>query len=403
MIVSRPAPSFLRKIAALSLLFGFLSFSGCTLDGYPDDLAYPPRTDLIVVGKADKDAKAFDLPGEFPKELFVGLAPDAREKLTLDPAKLTPEQAQQLNTLITATFGSPAHPSVDGGNNDTREIVAKLSGAVKLDKETLAHGSKLYREQCLHCHGLTGDGRGSTSSWVNPHPRDYRLGAFKFTSSSQQEGSRKPRKDDLLRTLREGIEGTSMPSFRTFAEQDLEALASYVIHLSLRGETEMRVMTQAIKGELDSGIDGAFNDFLSLSAGYWIDAQSKMIKPDTFPQYKPGSQEYKESVQRGWKLFVQQGGAGCIGCHTDYGRQSAYKYDYWGTIVKPIDLTQGTLRGGHRPIDIFWRIHSGINGTGMTAFGSQLNSDAIWDLVNFVQVVPYQKMREDCGIKLEAE
>jgi mono/diheme cytochrome c family protein len=384
--------------AALLTLF---TLSGCTLDGYPDSLAYPQRTDPLAVGRADKDAPGFDKPGVFPKEIFVGLSPEARDRLLLSPAKMNPSEAQQLNTQLIAIFGSPAHPSVEGGNDDTREVLAKLSATLKLDKETLARGSRLYREQCLHCHGVTGDGRGPTSPWVNPHPRDYRQGVFKFTSSSQPEGTRRPRKEDLVRTLREGIEGTSMPSFRTFPDEDLEALAGYVVHLSLRGETELKVMVQAIKGELDSGIDGGVNDFLSLTAGYWQEAQAKMIQPDAIPQYSMGGDEYKASVVRGWKLFTQQGGAGCIGCHTDYGRQSAYKFDYWGTIVRPVDLTMGTFRGGHRPIDLFWRIHSGINGTGMTAFGQALSSKDIWDLVNFVQVMPYQRMREDCGVRLE--
>jgi hypothetical protein len=94
----------------------------------------------------------------------------------------------------------------------------------------------------------------------------------------------------------------------------------------------------------------------------------------------------------------------------DYGRQAAFKYDYWGTVVRPADVTTGVFRGGRRPIDLFWRIHSGINGTGMTAFGKQnpgqqsgMSSAQIWDLVNFLEVLPYPAMRKAFGIKLEAD
>jgi hypothetical protein len=62
--------------------------------------------------------------------------------------------------------------------------VADAVKNLKLDPDTLARGSSLYRLQCLHCHGLSGNGRGPTAAWVNPHPRDYRSGVFKFTSSS---------------------------------------------------------------------------------------------------------------------------------------------------------------------------------------------------------------------------
>src|SRR5437660_908465 len=112
-------------------------------------------------------------------------------------------------------------------------------------------------------------------------------------------------------------------------------------------------------------------------------------------------QAFKDSVIRGWRLFTQQGDAGCISCHTDYGRQAAYKYDYWGTVVRPADVTSGIYRGGRRPIDLFWRIHSGINGTGMTAFGATLSSRDIWDIVHFLQVLPYAQMRQKYGIELE--
>jgi mono/diheme cytochrome c family protein len=400
MIFGRLAKFF---VSTIPILLTLTTLSGCTLDGYPEDLAYPARTDPIVIEHAKSDASALDKPGEFPNSIFVGLPADERDKLVREPAKMNADQAQQLNKYLVTVFGSPAHPTAEGGNADARDAMEKLSAAVKLDKETLAKGSKLYRQQCLHCHGVSGDGRGPTSPWVNPHPRDYRQGVFKFTSSKQAESKRKPRKDDLVRTLREGIEGTSMPSFRTFTDDDLDALASYVIHLSIRGETEFNVMRGALSQEgLEGGVENEANSYLGLIAGNWLEAQSSMIQPESVPQYKPGSEEYKASVRRGYKLFIQQSGAGCIGCHTDYGRQSPYKYDYWGTIVKPIDLTQGNYRGGHRPLDIYWRIHSGINGTGMTAFGQAVSAQDLWDLVNFVQVLPYQKMREECGVKLEA-
>src|SRR5206468_4641119 len=116
----------------------------------------------------------------------------------------------------------------------TDPILAEL----QLSPEKLAAGSVAYRKQCLHCHGLEGNGRGPTGHWVNPPPRDYRQGVFKFTSSSQDQNERKPRREDLLHVLTTGIEGTSMPSFGLLARTDLEALASYVIFLSLRGEAE---------------------------------------------------------------------------------------------------------------------------------------------------------------------
>ncbi len=44
------------------------------------------------------------------------------------------------------------------------------------------------------------------------------------------------------------------------------------------------------------------------------------------------------------------------------------------------------LHGGRRPLDIYRRIYTGINGTPMPAFGDALadEPDTIWNLVHYV-------------------
>jgi len=408
-IAGLPGKFALRSVAFVSVFLGLLVLSGCEGEGYPDDLVYAPRTDPLPTTPPDKDAPAFDRPGEYPEVLFAGMAADERGKLLVYPAKLKEDQHQALEKSLTRLFGTPAHPRV--GSSDASDSVKKLTQDLYLDEETLARGSMLYRHQCLHCHGLNGDGRGATAPWVHPHPRDYRQGRFKFTSSSQQEGRRKPRREDLLRTLREGIDSSSMPSFRLLPDEDLEALVSYVIHLSVRGQTEFEVIKSALSAEgLDQSVDEAVNAFFEDVVNQWQDAQTpnNAIQPGPYPKFA-NDQEMRASVQRGFDMFVRakaegsKKSAGCLGCHTDFGRQSAYKYDAWGTIVRPADLTTGIYRGGRRPIDLYYRIHSGINGVNMPASKDNLNPNEIWDLVNFLQVLPYRSMRESYGIQLESK
>src|SRR5262249_49568737 len=129
-------------------------------------------------------------------------------------------------TLV-SFFGSPRNPKV-------KDAPSSLG----LDSEKLAAGSKLYRVHCLHCHGVNGDGRGVTARWVNPHPRDFRQGLFKFQSVDQVAGTLPPRREDLKRTLLNGIEGTAMPAFNLLDSKDIDALVSYVMHLSIRGKVE---------------------------------------------------------------------------------------------------------------------------------------------------------------------
>ncbi|HEV3120061.1 MAG TPA: c-type cytochrome [Gemmataceae bacterium] len=377
--------------------------TGCEQDSYPADLRYPARTDVLVIDKPKEDVPetygGYDRPGDFPGVILAGLPEDAKKSLILDPANLSDKQHTDLEGELSNRFGTPANPTADIGDT---EVAAML----KLDPETLKRGSAIYRQQCLHCHGLSGDGRGATAPWVNPHPRDYRQGVFKFTSSSQNEGERKPRRYDLLRTLREGIEGTSMPSFRLLPEEDLEALASYVIHLSMRGEIEFSMIKNYLKDEGNS-----FSDYLGAIVSRWKAAQSSMINPPAYPgdslSGEAREKYLKDSIERGFKIFSlaqPQGNiksGGCLGCHADFGRRAAYKYDTWGTIVRPADVTTGMYRGGRRPLDLYWRVHSGINGVTMPASISTLSPEEVWDVVNFLQVLPYPKMREKYGIRLE--
>jgi mono/diheme cytochrome c family protein len=410
-------------------IFGLLFFalplvSGCGGDSYPEDLEYPVRTDPLVVTKGVQEKPTgFDKPGELLKlfddsknPLLTAKNSEGQVAVQL-PSKIKESDREKLKTALDNVFGTPADPRVGGKFPAARAIL-------DLRSATLEKGSKLYRLHCLHCHGLSGDGRGPTAPWVNPHPRDYRQGVFKFTSSKQGEGERKPRRADLERTIREGIEGTSMPSFKLLAEDDVKALASYVIHLSLRGETEFRVMKDLLQPNPDiKSIKADVLDWLGrLANEYWVGAEQEAIAPAekdypyktklgqliqpravysrkdyTTDELTAIKETLGKSARNGQKLFR---GRGCIGCHYDYGRKDYFLYDAWGTVVRPANLTLGVYRGGHRPIDLFYRVHSGINGSNMAAFGNE-NTSEIWDVVNFLQVLPYPEMRKEFGIAID--
>ena len=76
---------------------------------------------------------------------------------------------------------------------------------------TLVDSAELYRQQCVHCHGNAGGGDGPTAPFLNPLPRDYRQGKFKFTAVKDKA---RPRRADLYRILTDGLYGTAMPSLR---------------------------------------------------------------------------------------------------------------------------------------------------------------------------------------------
>ena len=47
---------------------------------------------------------------------------------------------------------------------------------------SLRDSAELYRRQCFHCHGVSGGADGTTAPYLEPLPRDYRQGIFKFVA-----------------------------------------------------------------------------------------------------------------------------------------------------------------------------------------------------------------------------
>lgn len=415
------------------------SLPGCQ-QGYSSSVKYKVREDPLVLkgDKLDEETFLIDSPGQFPLFTVADLE-DPRNPLfkknqdsnlfksehLRDPKGLADKDRQLIQAFLDERFGTPANPQVVVRfvNDEEAEDSAKAAAFVetlKVDKAMLAKGRDLYRIHCLHCHGVSGDGRGVTAKWVNPHPRDYRQGMFKFQSVDQTEGRLyKPRREDLYRTIHQGIEGTSMPSFALLHNDELEALVSYVVHLALRGETEFNIIWTCFDFEYAKGLtrgsdyqdDGEFTKEmgkkLQVVANNWVAGQTDKLKIDvTANQHPVGDAGWEESVKRGQKIFLgevgkESGLASCVSCHLDYGRKAKYRYDSWGTLVRPNNLTQGVYRGGRRAADVFNRIHSGINGVGMPAFGKNLKGQQIWDVVNFVQALPYPAMRAKAGIALD--
>src|SRR5262249_57398339 len=118
------------------------------------------------------------------------------------------DQQQEIANILEAMFGTPDKPFVlpDAGLDAKKLAVA--AGPVRSDE--FGRETGLYRRHCGHCHGTTGDGLGPTAMTLNPYPRDYRQGRFKFKST---ELPAKPTEHDLELVLRRGVQGTAMPSF----------------------------------------------------------------------------------------------------------------------------------------------------------------------------------------------
>lgn len=299
---------------------------------------------------------------------------------------------------------SPAYVA----SNDTKQLKPELQKAVdvELAKQTggflnpkliiepgethadIRRGQAVYQERCVQCHGVSGDGAGPSGHYMYPRPRDYRKGIFKFTSTPY--GIR-PLREDLLRTVRQGIRGTSMPGFALLPEQDQQAVVDYVILLSRRGELEQQLIGLA---DAEDAIDEEIvkTELIPTVLTRWSEAIAMEVLPVT-----PQPRFTLEHVERGKQAFLTKG---CSKCHGVDGRGQTKENrgtDAWGHQTRAADLTSGMLHGGNRPQDIYRRIYSGINGTPMPSFANVLKQepDTIWDLVAYVLSVSNRRRQGD--------
>jgi mono/diheme cytochrome c family protein len=304
----------------------------------------------------------------------------------------------------------------DAATSVPTKVTARASGGAVPQ----AGGYAIYRRNCLHCHGVSGAGDGPTSPFLYPPPRDYRRGIFKFTSTPYMA---RPTRDDLRRTIRNGLHGTSMPAFHSLLNNlEIEQVIDYVMFLSMRGETELALIEiAALADEKDpeSFSDEIVKEAVDAVFKKWQPAQTQVVNPPV-PRTPPDH----ESIVRGRDLFLK---TDCKDCHGTLARgdggsfvpQDVFnavvfggnpserqsrldkydakikdmwkqKPDEWGNPLRPANLNRSVYKGGRRPIDIYWRIAKGINGSQMPGHYPSINEQQIWDLVNFVLALPYE-------------
>ncbi|REK09377.1 MAG: hypothetical protein DWQ37_18220 [Planctomycetota bacterium] len=384
--------------------------------------------------------------------LLVGCGQSDPPQFTLDMVAIAEKQIpanqqQKVANILEAMFGTPDDPFV---LPETGLDLAKLqmaAGPVKSDQ--FGHETGLYRRHCAHCHGTTGDGLGPTAMILNPYPRDYRQGKFKFKST---ERPAKPTDYDLETVLRQGVQGTAMPSFALLPDAQIDALVEYVKYLSMRGQTEIGLtdaMADLSEGEeLPLTHDTLVAEILAPVAESWQEAPDKIIPTDG-DNAKPDMPK-AESIAAGEKLFYSAK-ANCAKCHgwSALGDGQTNDYDDWSKAIHeaeeslasdvntlneaemsaeerealarhvallssalatdalpprhaiPRNLRQGVYRGGRAPYDIYRRIYAGINGAPMPAVGppfpgapGTLTSDEIWNLVDYVLSLPYEPISQ---------
>lgn len=231
----------------------------------------------------------------------------------------------------------------------SHSLHAQTSGADIANFEELlaAHrGESVYNNACAACHGRSGDGNGPAARYLDPKPRDFTQGTYKFRST---ESGQLPTDADLYRTVTRGIPRTSMPSWQNLlAEKQRKDVVAYIKTFS--------------------------DKFKKYGAG-------KPVKIGNPPRMT------RKSLIEGLSVYMLME---CWACHgvkgKGDGKSAKTLKDDWGVKIKPFDFTVGNYKGGNRPADIYKTFHTGMNGTPMPSFADAFiyGSDSIEDFNSYM-------------------
>ncbi len=228
-----------------------------------------------------------------------------------------------------------------------------LAGA-QTHEEMVALGQQVYATYCVGCHGADGDGEGPGAAMLIVKPRDFTSGIFKFRSTPN---GALPTDADLLRIVTDGINRTAMPNFRLVPEVERRAVVVYVKTFFPKWE------------ERGAG------------APLFLPAEPAFL----------GS---PESIVRGAELYEMLDCGRCHGAGGQGDGPSATTLvpDSWGNPQHPFNFTQGALKGGAAPVDVYRTFMTGLNGTAMPSYGdifADPDGEAIregdaWNLVSYI-------------------
>ena len=221
---------------------------------------------------------------------------------------------------------------------------------------------QLFDRSCASCHGTDGRCHGPAADALNPKPRDFTQGWYKFRSTAS---GTLPTDDDLYRTIERGLPGTSMLGWKgLLSEAQTRALVAYVKQFSPRFANE---------------------------------------RPSPLPASRPVAAS-PESVEKGRAAYES---LACGACHGEGGAGAdavaGGMKDDWGNDVYAPNLTEPwSFRGGRTAADIHLRLKTGITGTPMPSFADSAKDEDLWHVANYVVSLARKPVWEMTADELKA-
>ena len=206
------------------------------------------------------------------------------------------------------------------------ERVARLESS--LDEERVRRGAKTFARACAVCHGRSGRGDGPAAADLDPAPRDLTTRQFRFRSTSS---GALPRPEDLERTIRQGLPGSSMPAFDKLLSS--EQIAEVIDFL----ESLQPAETRAEPAEP-----------LSIS---------------------PVSPATPAAIEEGRAVYMLTGCWTCHGLRGDgRGPSAAGLLDENERPIRSTDFRYDPLKGGHDAASVVTTLRTGLNGAPMPSY-----------------------------------
>lgn len=151
---------------------------------------------------------------------MVEFASAVERQLAELPGKAELSQLLQQTMALKAAIADKAAPAEVG--EGARTLASALLAAYPVplapaNAPDLKRGATLYQAQCASCHGDKGAGDGPLAAKLDPPP-------IAFTD---RERARERSLFSLYQTITLGVEGTSMPAFKTLSEEERWVLAFF--------------------------------------------------------------------------------------------------------------------------------------------------------------------------------
>ena len=251
-------------------------------------------------------------------------------------------------------------------------------GGKTVSADVLNLGKTTYIEYCIQCHGPKGDGKGPSHKGMIPPPRNLKQGLYKFGDVVAGE---LPSDEYFKKIIKKGLNGSAMLPW-DIEEPRLDAVVQYI-------KTFAPEVWEAKEGELGKKIVPTKDPYTMARKDFAIQKGKEVYHAVAQCYTCHRAYESKANIN---KYLVKYNGEGeelDDEIYTLKGQESEYEYK-----ILPPDFTFHPLRSIYGNVeDIYVRLVSGINGSGMPSWQETLEDDQIWAVAYYVQSLT--KLKKD--------